>query len=114
MSYSPNFTCTTHRRPTTTIMTTTIDDVPPELVGIMLRFVRSPMLTVCRAVSSRWRHLAGALMLEASGLWPAAPASYHVAGHRYVKQFPSRTARCGWLSVLQWARANGCPWDESA
>jgi hypothetical protein len=27
----------------------------------------------------------------------------------WSKQFAAK----GWLGVLQWARANGCPWDES-
>jgi hypothetical protein len=29
-----------------------------------------------------------------------------------IKGFCEKAARVGYLSLIQWARANGCPWDE--
>jgi len=67
----------------------------PELVGLILAAVGDGNVadTVpCKAVCRTWRRLLPGV---------AAPPSY--AAHVAAK---------GWLSVLQWAHANGCPWDK--
>jgi len=66
----------------------------PELVGLILAAVGNTLDTVpCKAVCHTWRRLLSDV--------PPPPRDYtaHVAAQ-------------GWLSVLQWAHANGCPWDE--
>ena len=36
---------------------------------------------------------------------------FHASG-RHIGDVCTYAAACGHLEVLQWARANGCPWDE--
>ncbi len=74
------------------------DAIPNELLSEILLLHLPPIWqVVCRSVCQRWhllleRHLAPALKL----------AGYAV-----------NLARGGHLKVLQWARSQGCPWDEN-
>jgi len=68
----------------------------PELVSLILAAVSGEVDTVpCKAVCRTWRRLLPA----ASSPPPPCDYAAHVAAQ-------------GWLSLLQWARANGCPWDK--
>jgi hypothetical protein len=79
-----------------------MDDVMEELVGITLTLVDPLMLPVCRAVCRRWLR----------ALQQSAPAQQNT-GLQPGPSFSRRVATRGWLSVLQWAHANGCRLNEA-
>jgi len=73
----------------------------PELVGLVLAAVGGNAVDIMlfKVVCHMW-HCLLLLLLPA-----AAPAS---PPHDYAAHMAAK----GWLSLLQWAHANGCPWDD--
>lgn len=82
-----------------------------ELVGAILAYVDPLTLPSCRAVSRHWHRALTTTHVPPSQPSPAAElvplATWAVAPPDYSRQLAAK----GWLSVLRWARANGCPWN---
>ena len=66
----------------------------PELVALVLEQADSVSLVASREVCTTWR--------------------YAAASPRKENDYSAQVAGKGWLDVLRWARANGCPWDRWA
>jgi len=75
--------------------------LPAELLALILNHAGDLTWPCCQFVSLRWRQILANLSKGKPHLFPRPDAKY-----------TRRVAWQGWLSVLQWARANGCPWDE--
>jgi hypothetical protein len=65
-------------------------------------------LPACRAVCSRWNHALSTPYREVRDVSALPPLIAAASPTSYAK----KVARKGWLPVLQWALANGCPWDH--
>ena len=76
--------------------TVTLDDIPSELIAMMLEMVDDVDVVVCEFVNKQWHHL-------------LAPLKRNVPEKA---KFCSRLASLGYLELLKWARTNGCPWDK--
>jgi hypothetical protein len=70
-----------------------MEELMPELVGMVLSQVDRINLVACRFVCATWMRITSPPPTR------DADESKHFAAN-------------GWLGVLQWARANGCPWDR--
>jgi hypothetical protein len=74
-----------------------MEELMPELVGLVLGQVDRLDLVACRFVCTTWMRTS-----------PPRDAEYR----QHKTAWSEQVAANGWLGVLQWARANGCPWDE--
>jgi hypothetical protein len=72
-----------------------MEDLMPELVGMILNHVDRPSLIACSFVCTTWMR--------------ARPPPRR----RVVEGACARAPRRGQLGVLQWTQANGCTWYES-
>jgi hypothetical protein len=70
--------------------------LPVELVQLVLRYTHPLTWPCCRLVCHRWKAI-----LDGMGV------DYQYDPKEYLRL----VALQGWLSVLKWARANGCSWD---
>ncbi len=79
--------------------------LPNELVSLILVHHLPPIWQhVCKSVCQRWR-----LLLLQPNRSPRSPFSdSRLQAGRYAGEL----ALGGHLEVLQWARSQGCPWDE--
>jgi len=80
--------------------------LPPELLELILRHVDRLSWVSCEWVCRRWKAILDTL------LWTKEEHSQRQLHTQPACQYICEVASRGWLSVLQWARANGCPWDE--
>jgi hypothetical protein len=103
------------------IHTGSMEALPVELVGVILSRVDELTLPCCYSVTHSWtRALQGlvrpgaqtamAITTGEENCQRAAAAPPLVVGKNV--EYCWRLAREGRLAVLQWARANDCPWDE--
>jgi hypothetical protein len=81
------------------------EKLPPEVIERILRQVDRLSWPCCRLVSRSWREVLDTLrkknmLVRWTGIYKLTP-------EMYIGQVASK----GWLSVVQWARANGCPWN---
>jgi hypothetical protein len=79
-----------------------MEEVVPELVALVFSHVDRINLFACRFVCTTWMAM---IKIPSFGLLCDA--------HYQELDDSNRMAAIGWLRVLQWARANGCPWDEA-
>jgi hypothetical protein len=89
---------------------------PPEVIELILRNVDELSWPCCQFVCRRWREILDRLWQEPV---PSAPTKFRIWRPKSVQKkskvlyrYSRQLALAGWLSVLQWARDNGCPWDE--
>ncbi len=96
-----------------------------ELVCVILSHVDELSLACCRFVCHRWKTLSLVLLVR-KGCFPLPPKPLRLTHSSPQKgdatmrrrsiqappNFSAKVAALGWLEVLQWARANGCHWDE--
>ncbi len=75
--------------------------LPNELVELILCQLPPKWFVLCIFVCSRWRLL----------LAPFISSRYH-HHHHDAKSFAAHCALEGRLNVLQWAKGQGCPWNE--
>ena len=102
----------------------TMERIPPELISMMIVAADDGVMhRVLPLVSCQWRTLClAALPLQGRSNYTDELA---LRGHLEVLQW-ARQNGCPWdeltcayaaagghLEVLQWARQNGCPWDQS-
>lgn len=89
------------------------DILPPEVMQLILheadRISNNVMGVVCAFVCRLWRDL---LFLKGRK-GSRNIRSYNNKTRKFSFFFMAEVARCGWMSILQWARENGCPWDVS-
>jgi hypothetical protein len=78
-----------------------MEQLDVELVGLILCFVDRLALPASRAVCRRWQRA-------------TVPLSPLMSASHGPHLFSLQLAGWGWLSVLQWAQANGCPWHPDA
>jgi hypothetical protein len=78
-----------------------MEELMPELVGLVLSQVDRPSLVACRFVCTTWMRTT------------SPPQDLKQQQHDYEEDWSKQFAALGWLGVLQWAQANGCPWGEA-
>jgi hypothetical protein len=82
-----------------------------ELLGLILDEVDPLALPVCRAVCARWRDVVvnrwTTFNSSSSSSSTGPPEAQLPLDYKYAQTL----ARRGWLSILRWAWANGCPAD---
>jgi hypothetical protein len=82
-----------------------MEELMPELVALVLSHVEPLSLVACRFVSTTW--------MRASPPPPLGVAP-RLASKLQQQDYSAKVAANGWLGLLQWARANGCPWNKRA
>jgi hypothetical protein len=100
-----------------------MDELMPELVALVLTHVDRVSLVASRFVCATWKRAAGSLphhqeeeddysqQVAANGRLALLQWA-HANGCPWDQWVCARAALGGHLAVLQWARANGCPWDK--
>src|SRR5688572_11733673 len=78
-----------------------MEELMPELVVLVLSHVDPPSLVACRFVCTAW-------MERTTSPQPRQAKCQRQRKEDLSKKFAAN----GWLGMLQWARANGCPWDK--
>jgi hypothetical protein len=90
-----------------------MNTLPVELVGVILSHVDELTLPCCYAICPLWtsalRHHRRAHPATTGTTTGGSRSTAAVVG---LKEFCWLLAHEGRLTVLKWARANGCPWDE--
>jgi hypothetical protein len=83
-----------------------MEELIPELVALVLSQVDRVSLVACRFVCTTWMRTTTSPPRDSE-----QPPRQHAKQPQedWSKQFAAN----GWLALLQWARANGCPWDKS-
>jgi hypothetical protein len=82
--------------------TSEMEELMPELVEMVLSQVNRLGLIACRFVCTTW--------MRAS---PRPREAHHHEEEQEEDDWSGQFAANGWLGVLQWARTNGCPWNEA-
>jgi hypothetical protein len=72
-------------------------ELPSKIVELILTAVDPLSWTSCEFVCRNWKYILNRLRKK------------RILPREYI----FKVAAKGWLPVLQWARANGCPWDTS-
>ncbi len=86
---------------TTTAFRDPFEMLPNELVELILCKLPPKLFVLCTFVCSRWRLL----------LAPFITSRYY-HHHHDAKSFAAHCALEGRLKELQWAKSQGCPWNE--
>jgi hypothetical protein len=99
-----------------------MDELMPELVALVLNHVDLVSLVACPFVCTTWKRVSLPLLaLEedyshsrevAANGWLGLLQWARANGCPWNKVACARAAKGGHLDVLQWACTNGCPWDE--
>jgi hypothetical protein len=82
------------------------EELMPELVALVLSHVDRVSLVASRFVCATWKRASASLP-------PFGEAHHQQLEEQKQEDYSQQVAARGWLALLQWARANGCPWDES-
>jgi hypothetical protein len=103
-----------------------VEELMPELVALVLSHVDRVSFVASRFVCATWKPAApvqggppppaGARELQPAGGSKGLARTAPVGGDQRLSLAYltcERAAGGGHVEVLQWARANGCPWDES-
>lgn len=74
------------------------DLLPAELTDTILSYVGKVSWPCCQFVCRRWYQVLRRLCPR--------------RGYSSSRKFMSQVAHRGWIGILKWAHAQGCPWDE--
>jgi hypothetical protein len=83
-----------------------MEELMPELVEMVLSRVDRLGLVACSFVCTTWMRI--------TATSPPRREADHRRQWQEEEDWSKQFAVKGWLALLQWARSNGCPWDEQA
>lgn len=85
-----------------------INKLDNEMIWLILGNVDEETLVSCKSACHKWNDI---MKEEVAG---HDPFMKKIISRKFKRDYIDTAAAKGYLKLIKWARANGCPWNEKA